>query len=257
MPYPTTTTLIRLTSYCTLHFQTVTDQSHTFADSSLLTPHVSTSPPGNFHSLAPICMLQLFAIFFARNRHSRMPLALVFPFRLSWIFLCGSPLSTTLQIALSLIFLAFGWPINYRPDAFPAPSSSNHSSADRFPGSIDSFLLTEIEHAATARPFTYNHFPTPLQTSLLKTIPKDRSKRRIVLDLSFLPGASVNDGIQKDSFLDEPYQLTLPRSADFVNLIVAKGSGCYLFKKDLKHAYRQIPVDNQRLHLSQLPLAKV
>ena len=62
-----------------------------------------------------------------------------------------------------------------------------------------------------------------------------QSKRRVVLDLSFLPGASVNDGIPKDSFLDEPYHLTLPRSADFVNLIVAKDSGCYHFKKDLKH----------------------
>ena len=104
-------------------------------------------------------------------------------------------------------------------------------------------MLTEIEHAATARPFTYNPFPTPLQTSPFQTVPKDGSKRRVVLDLSFPPGALVNDGISKDSFLDEPYHLTLPQSADFVNLIVAKVSGCYLFKKDLKGAYRQMPVD--------------
>ena len=63
------------------------------------------------------------------------------------------------------------------------------------------------------------------------------------MDLSFPQGTSVNDGIPTDSFLDEPFHLTLPRSADFVNLIVAKGPGCYLFKKDLKREYRQIPVD--------------
>ena len=140
-------------------------------------------------------------------------------------------------------FLAFGWPINYRSAAFPEPSSSNHPSAVRFPDTIDAFLSTEIEYAATAGPFLHNPFPTPLQTSPLQTVPKDGSKRRVVLDLSFPQGTSVNDGIPTDSFLDEPFHLTLPRSADFVNLIVAKGPGCYLFKKDLKRAYRQIPVD--------------
>ena len=62
------------------------------------------------------------------------------------------------------------------------------------------------------------------------------------MDLSFPPGVSVNDGIPKDSFLDEPFHLSLPRSTDFADLIITKGPGCFLFKKDLKRAYRQIPV---------------
>lgn len=82
-----------------------------------------------------------------------------------------------------------------------------------------------------------------MQTSPLQTVPKDDCKRRVVLDLSFPAGTSVNDGIPKDSFLDKPFHLSLPRSADFADLIVAKGPGCYLYKKDLKRAYRQIPVD--------------
>ena len=88
-------------------------------------------------------------------------------------------------------FLVFGWPINYRSDAFPAPSSSNHSSADRFPDATDSFLLTEIEHAAMAGPFTYNPFPTPLQTSPLQTVPKDGIKRHVVLDPRGSPGQVI------------------------------------------------------------------
>lgn len=82
-----------------------------------------------------------------------------------------------------------------------------------------------------------------MRTSPLQTVPKDGSKRRVVLDLSFPPGTSINDGIPKDSFLDEPFRLTLPRSADFVDLIMDKGPGCFLYKKDLKRAYRQIPID--------------
>jgi len=37
--------------------------------------------------------------------------------------------------------------------------------------------------------------------------------------------------------------LTLSQSADFVNLILSKGPGSFLYKKDLKRAYRHIPVD--------------
>ena len=104
-------------------------------------------------------------------------------------------------------------------------------------------MSTELEHTATAGPFTYNPFPAPIRTSPLQTVPKDGSKRRVVLDLSFPPGTSVNDGIPKDSYLDQPFHLSLPRSSDFIDLILSKGAGCYVYKKDLKRAYRRIPVD--------------
>ncbi len=130
------------------------------------------------------------------------------------------------------------------------PSSSTFSPLDGlltatpsiFP---DYFLLTELEHTATAGPFTCNLFPVPLRTSPLQTVPKDGSKQRVVLDLSLPPGKSVNDGIPKDFYLDQPFHLTLLRSADFVDLLLAKGAGCHLYKKDLKRAYRQISVDPQ------------
>ena len=139
-------------------------------------------------------------------------------------------------------FLAFGWPINCHSVVSVSSQSPNHASATNFPDVIDAFLSTEIEHSATAGPFTCNPFPAPLRTSPLLTVPKDGTKRRVVLDLSFPLGSSVNDGIPKDSYLDQPFHLSLPRSADFVDLILSKGAGCYLYKKDLKRAYRQIPV---------------
>ena len=140
-------------------------------------------------------------------------------------------------------FLAFGWPINCHSVVSLASQPLNHSSATCFPDVIDSFLSTELEHSATAGPFTCNPFPAPIRTSPLQTVPKDGSKRRVVLDLSFPPGASVNDGIPKDCYLDQPFHLSLPHSSDFIDLILSKGAGCYLYKKDLKRAYRQIPVD--------------
>ena len=134
------------------------------------------------------------------------------------------------------LFLAHGWPVNYCLSSDPAPFDTNHSSAVNF-------IETELSHEATAGPFKHDPIPSRLQTSPLQTVDKDKTKRRVVLDLSFPPGRSVSDGIPKDTFLDVPFHLTLPRSADFVSLILSKGPGSFLYKKDLKRAYRQIPVD--------------
>ena len=145
-------------------------------------------------------------------------------------------------------FLLFGWPINYRSNSVPTPSKSNHPSALRFPDAINSVVAAEISHGATIGSFLHNPFPSLLQTSPLQTVPKDDFKRRIVLDLSFPPGASVYDGIPKDSFLDKPFHLSHPRSADFADRIIAKGPVCFLFKKDLR-AHRQILVDPRDYNL--------
>ena len=141
------------------------------------------------------------------------------------------------------LFLAHGWPVNYCSSSDPAPFDSNHSSAINFAQTVDNFIDTELSYEATAGPFKHDPLPSRLQTSPLQTVDKDKTKRRVVLDLSFPPGRSVNDGIPKDTFLDVPFHLTLPRSEDFVNLILSNGPGSFMYKKDLKRVYRQIPVD--------------
>ena len=77
----------------------------------------------------------------------------------------------------------------------------------------------------------------------LNSVPKQGSdERRFILDLSCPKGASVNDGICKDFYLGEPVNLTYPTVDDIAERIVQFGPGC-LFKRDLKRAYRQLPVD--------------
>ena len=58
----------------------------------------------------------------------------------------------------------------------------------------------------------------------------------------------VNDGIPKGTFLDDPFQLYLPGIDTLVALIQKFGKGCLLFKKDLRRAYRQLPVDPRNYH---------
>ena len=68
------------------------------------------------------------------------------------------------------------------------------------------------------------------------------------MDLSFPPNHSVNDGIPSHSYLGEPFHLCLPGVDSLVTFIHQFGQGCVLFKTDLSHAYRQLPVDPRGYH---------
>ena len=62
-------------------------------------------------------------------------------------------------------------------------------------------------------------------------------------------GSSVNDGIPKDSYHDEPLTLRLPGTDALIAIILQKGSGCLLFKKDLSRANRQLRIASRNFHL--------
>ena len=91
-------------------------------------------------------------------------------------------------------------------------------------------------------------------TSPLLTVPKkDSTSCHIVMDLSFPLGSSVNDGIPKDAFLDDPFQLYLLGIDTLVVIIQKFGKGCLLFKKDFRRAYYQPPVDPCNYHYLGYP----
>ena len=69
------------------------------------------------------------------------------------------------------------------------------------------------------------------------------------MDLSFPPTFSVNSGIPLNSYLDSPFKLRLPGIDRLCELILAKGRGCCVYKKDLQRAYRQFPIDPKDYYL--------
>ena len=70
-----------------------------------------------------------------------------------------------------------------------------------------------------------------------------------IVDLSWSCGTSVNDGIPSDSFLGEPISLSYLTIDSIVGAVISLGPGCLLYKRDLKKAYRQIPVYPKDYHL--------
>ena len=78
---------------------------------------------------------------------------------------------------------------------------------------------------------------------------RDSSKLRVVHDLSFPEGISVNSGIPKDSYLNHEYKLVLPGVDQLIHFIQLGGRHCHIYKKDLARAFRQIPLDPKDIPL--------
>ena len=133
---------------------------------------------------------------------------------------------------------------DYVRHGFPVSQLRNHQGASSFPVAIDSYLSLEKSRNAVIGPFEQNPFSCPVALSPLNSVPKqDSMERRIIVDLSWPAGTSVNDGISASSYLGEDILLTYPTVDSIASRIWSAGAGCLIYKRDLKRAYRQFPVD--------------
>ena len=141
-------------------------------------------------------------------------------------------------------FLEFGWPIGFIASVWAESNHKNHPSAIVYPEQVEGYLKTEMFHQAMLGPFSHSPFKEGTHVSPLLTRPKRNSeKRRIILDLSWPKGASVNSYIPPDSYLGKQYKLTYPNIDDLCHLIQKYGEGCILYVIDLERAYRQLRSD--------------
>jgi hypothetical protein len=126
----------------------------------------------------------------------------------------------------------------------------NHTGARNFSSHIHDYLEEEAKAGAIIGPFHSSPFEEPITISPLNTVPKkDTNKRRVIVDLSFPDEGSVNSGIDKNRYLGEEVHLKYPSVDNLVDIVRKKGRDCLLFKRDLKRAYRQIPIDPGDMHL--------
>ena len=108
------------------------------------------------------------------------------------------------------------------------------------------FNTKEISLGWVAGGFDAVPFTDGFVVSPLNTVPKrDSSERRVIVDLSCLCGTSVNDGIPSDSSLGEPISLSYPTVDSIVNAVISLGSGCLLYKCDLKKSVSSVSSRSQ------------
>ena len=132
-----------------------------------------------------------------------------------------------------------GFRIGFQPNVKKLKSaSSNCPSAFEHSNIIDEYLTTEIQAGRVLGPL-----PNPplsyLHVSRFGVIPKKNKINawRLILDLSYPLGHSVNDGIDKNEF-----PVTYSKVDDAIALIVKYGKSALMGKVDIKNAYRIVPI---------------
>ena len=142
-------------------------------------------------------------------------------------------------------WLRYGWPTGRLP-SLPNPgiTCKNHKGTTDHPEALRKYISKERTKEAIMGPYKKIPFQKRVGIAPLSTRPKrESSERRIILDLSFPYGNSVNDGILKDNYLGFETKLTFPRVDDFAFRIYFLGKGCMMFKIDLSRYFRQLPLD--------------
>ena len=147
-------------------------------------------------------------------------------------------------------FVKYGWPIGHDGMRTNCKAKRNHNGAREFPDQVDAYIKSEIALGRMVGPFSTNPYGIDIAVSPLNSLEKKgTTDRRVITDLSFPEQFSVNSGINKDYYLGEFIQTRYPTVDNVVSLILEKGRGCMLFKRDMRKAFRQIRVDPGDIHL--------
>ena len=141
-------------------------------------------------------------------------------------------------------FLKYGWPISHDSRRYNTEKIKNWKGAMINKTAVKAYLENELRYKSVVGPFKSNPFNQPIGFSPLNTRnKKDSMEKRIILDLSFPEGLAVDKGIDKATYLGVNVDWRLPTVDTLAQLMIKKGVGSLLFKRDLKRYYRQIFVD--------------
>ena len=140
-------------------------------------------------------------------------------------------------------YVEFGFPLtlNYKEFTYNT-EVSNHPSATHFPRAVEDYLQTDISYNAIVGPFDAPPIER-LHVSPMMSRPKPDGTRRIIIDMSWPHGNSVNSHIPDNVFDDMEFQLRYPTVDNVVARIAAIGPEACLYKIDLKRAYRNLRTD--------------
>ena len=167
------------------------------------------------------------------------------PVKLNWNLQLLNSLLAKYEDREVVMWLTYGWPISRPPNiADPIPTFKNHSSALNYPQFIEECIKKERNRGAICGPFQEIPFSSRVGVSPLSTREKrETTDHRVLMDLSWPEGQSVNSGISKDQFMGFSAKLTFPTIDAIAKRVAELNGKAWLFKVDLASYFRQLPLD--------------
>ena len=141
--------------------------------------------------------------------------------------------------------IASGFRIGFDHASRLNSATRNMPSAASNPQVIDAYISAEAQAGRMLGPFSRADVST-LHVNRMGLVPKGRTpgKWRLITDLSFPEGASVNDGVPADLC-----SLRYTTVSQVATAAMQLGKGALLAKMDIQSAYRLIPVHPDDRHL--------
>ena len=140
-------------------------------------------------------------------------------------------------------YIKFGFPLDVKPDAHLSCDLLNHKSANLYPSHVDTYLQDEKGFGAIVGPFSKKPFKNLHCSPFITREKPDSENRRVIVDLSWPKGSSVNDFVDSHQYMGTEFLLTFPSIDDITAQIIRLGRGCLLYKVDISRAFRHIKID--------------
>ncbi len=124
-----------------------------------------------------------------------------------------------------LEYQKYGWPIGSQGFVISERRQTpNHGGANEYSHQVDNYLIKETDAGSVMGPFDNSPFEGEVCVSPLNTKDKrDTQERRVILDLSFPHGDSVNDSIDKETYMGKIMDLHYPTVDTLAEKIYQKG----------------------------------
>ena len=141
-----------------------------------------------------------------------------------------------------LNLIQYGFPLSFDDSVKLVSTETNHSSARQYPNDIKVYLQEKAFNAILG-PFLEPPISDLHVSPFLIREKTGSASCRVIVDLSFPPGSSVNAGVDPNSYLGSEFLLTLPSIDYITNQVLKLGKGSLIYKIDISRAFRHIKID--------------
>ena len=147
--------------------------------------------------------------------------------------------------------IKLGFPLSFDRNLDLTSTSRNYPSAIQFIDHVDKYIQEELSYQAIISPFD----EIPFKMHISPFISRDNTgsnTRCTIIDLSWPKGASVNDGVLKDSYLGTDFQMHYPSVDTIIQQVITTGPAARIFKVDISRTFRHIHIDPGDIDLLEL-----